>query len=482
MKRQQDSALKKTGIGSDQSTDPVSANLADSVFLLSLKELPYEASIHSFMLALAAFQRGLEVTFHYDFSWHELFKHFSSIGGRADNFSISDGNKTHYFSRSAGDLISLQNLHKGEDKQMTKVILNQAGVRVPPGLLVLSGDEPDIDTILQTYAEHSFVLKPLLGSLAEGVIRDLKADQVKERIGELNGQPHLLEVYLKGRDVRVYVVADKVVFAYQRLPACVVGDGQSPIKALIDIKNRIRSNHPVYKSAPIRMDTVTEEFLANQSLTLDSVPPKGKLIFLNSIPELRFGGQFVPVELSEATKEQAVLAAQTMDYPVTGMDMILVNDSAGKEQSFVLELNQRPFLSGQLWELPLGKSPQPNLVAEAMVDYYFPDSINNRRLPSASFQMREVINLLRSRAAAKVSLPVIQDDWHHYRYVFVDKKDKANKSSAQKTLNECLQLGIHAHLMRFTDGRMLLDTVAPQGKIDRLLKLCTYLELWEKDP
>jgi len=443
------------------SVTPASADLNDWLIARDYSTLPFPIAVHAFMVALAAFQRGLQVTFHYDLSWHPRFAHLVMQGGRGELFSVSDGQKTHYFRRTQGDLITREASAKAENKQTTKAILHQVGILVPPGLVVRTGQEPEIETLLARYPQFSYLLKPLDGSLGEGVMRDLSQSALREILPTLT-KAHLLEVYLKGREFRVYVVGDRCVSAFERVPAHVVGDGQRTIGALVEAKNALRAQHPVYREHLIEQTAELEAFLARKNLTLASVPAQGEGVFLNAIPAVRDGGDLHEIVLSSSAQAQAVAAAKALDLPVTGLDMMILNFGQADEQAFILELNQCPYLNGQIASLTR-QTPAYNRVGEAMMDFYFPDSRQRARWPKASFDMGRVVNLLSSGAAARIDLPCIQDDWLHHQSTL--QGEQASDAFAQFLLGAWLQKGLHGRLVRQTQEQLLMDLLGPQDKI-----------------
>lgn len=59
--------------------------------------------------------------------------------------------------------------------------------------------------------------------------RTMPSDAVLPALAGLHGQPHLLEVYLPGREFRVFVVNGRTVGGHERVPSHVIGDGRSTV-------------------------------------------------------------------------------------------------------------------------------------------------------------------------------------------------------------------------------------------------------------
>lgn len=60
---------------------------------------------------------------------------------------------------------------------------------------------------------------------------------------------------------------------------------------------------------------------------------------------------------------------------------------------------------------------QGNAVAEAIVDYYFPETIRDRTHPNLAYDFAPIRAALESAQITEVSLPVIGPDWRSLRFV-----------------------------------------------------------------
>jgi D-alanine-D-alanine ligase-like ATP-grasp enzyme len=171
----------------------------------------------------------------------------------------------------------------------------------------------------------------------------------------------LIEQRCAGADVRVLVIDHRVVAAAVRQPAAVVGDGRHSVAELIDVQSRRRSAATGGESR-IPVDDTTEALLAELDLTLDSVLDAGRRVEVCATANLHTGGTIHDItdQLHPAHAEAAVLAADALDIPVTGIDL-LVPDLAEPDH-VIIEANERPGLANH--------EPQPT--AEAFVDLLFP--------------------------------------------------------------------------------------------------------------
>src|SRR5699024_4218184 len=107
--------------------------------------------------------------------------------------------------------------------------------------------------------------------------------------------------------------------------------------------------------------------------TLDTVPPRGEVIYSSNKGNISLGGDPIDVlnELSDDTKKTAVNALRAIPGLVHGaVDVILDTDENGKESCSVIELNPTAQLGGILFPIK-GESRD---VPAAIIDYYFPET------------------------------------------------------------------------------------------------------------
>lgn len=413
--------------------------------------------ISAYLMALAAWQRGLKVTFHYEVATKcERFANAAVQGFRGELFSVSDGERTHFFRRTLGDRTSWAMSALCNDKHATKQRLSEHGIRVPPGMVVPPGDKAQADAFMARYPGQRFVLKPLDGSLGIGVELNLSSAAVIKQLSDAN-KTLLLEVFIPSDYYRVYVVDGQVANGYISLPASVVGDGKSTIAALVEHKNRTRPHRPLYRGKELKLRDQERVYLKQQGFTFNSIPADGQRIVLNDRVFTADGAdrRDMTAQLPAEVKTLAERAASALDIPFVGLD-ILVAHATG--ESYVLEANQQAIILGSAFPT-LGPSPG-NPVAEAIIDDYFPGSRDNPRHTKASFDFMKVCETLQSGVASEVTLPVLGPDWVHRRFQI------AATSLGDNTLTTIRRamftLGIHAQMLHATTGALVVDVVAPE--------------------
>ncbi|TIN62352.1 MAG: cyanophycin synthetase, partial [Mesorhizobium sp.] len=128
---------------------------------------------------------------------------------------------------SCTDLTSEIATEIASDKDLTKFLLQQAGLPVPSGELVRSAQDA---VAAAARLGYPVVTKPLDGNHGSGVNIGL-ATEDEVRWGFEQAREHsrsvIVEQHFVGSDHRILVIGGKVVALAERVPAHVVGDGRS---------------------------------------------------------------------------------------------------------------------------------------------------------------------------------------------------------------------------------------------------------------
>lgn len=172
-----------------------------------------------------------------------------------------------------------------KDKYLTKQILSEDGLRVPRGFLYRYAEMPAEDDLPLPFP---FVLKPVDGSQGAHVHADVRSyDDVRNYWASIKPQTTvLMEEFIPGIDLRCCVVNGKMVAAASRINAHVFGDGKSSIRELIQQKMLVRKKNPNARD---------DQLIVDPSVSVDAVPPAGKMMVLNPLSNLSAGGDAVNV-------------------------------------------------------------------------------------------------------------------------------------------------------------------------------------------
>ncbi|MCA1490616.1 N-acetylglutaminylglutamine synthetase [Ensifer sp. NBAIM29] len=278
-------------------------------------------------------------------------------------FRLSHGGRTIHCRESLSDLTSAVAMSICDDKAVTRRLVSTAGLVVPEQISADVGDD-EKRAFLETHGK--LVVKPARGEQGRGIsvgVASMKTLHAAIEQAKTVSERVLLEAYFDGEDLRLVVIDYKLAAAAIRRPPRIIGDGESPIRKLIDIQSRRRAAATGGESR-IPVDGETERFLAEQNLDLDTVPAEGREITVRKAANLHTGGTIhdVTAKVHPELVAAACRAAEAIRIPVVGVDFI-VRDPEKSDYVFI-EANERPGLANH--------EPQPT--AERFVDLLFPGS------------------------------------------------------------------------------------------------------------
>ena len=235
-------------------------------------------------------------------------------------------------------------------------------MRVPDQI---EADSKKVKSFVKTHG--SVVVKPARGEQGRGIAVDLRSmDAVDAAVTEAKkvSDRVLIEEFCSGEDLRLVVIDRRVVAAAVRRPARIVGDGDTPVRSLIEQQSR-RRERATGGESHIPIDGETERCIEAAGFAFDSVLSKGQVLDVRKTANLHTGGTIHDVtgEVHTRLVDAAVTAAKAIDIPVVGIDL-LVSSPRSPEYAFV-EANERPGLANH--------DPQPT--AERFVDFLFPLSV-----------------------------------------------------------------------------------------------------------
>lgn len=258
------------------------------------------------------------------------------------------------------------------DKELTKALLADAGLPVPPGYCVSSA--------LEAYraAEqigYPVVVKPADGCKGKGVslLLENKAEVLAAyKVARQFSKRVLVEKHICGKDYRLVIVNGKVAAASERQPPCVYGDGQHTIAELIaeinaDPRRGLDHEKPLTK---INVDDKVADTLQKQNLSLDTVLRPGAKAFLRWHANLSIGGTAIDVTdiVHPSVAEACVRAARIIGLDIAGVDLIAedISQHSGKNMTFI-EINAAPGLRMHLFPA----EGQQREVGQTIVSYLF---------------------------------------------------------------------------------------------------------------
>jgi glutamate--cysteine ligase/energy-coupling factor transport system ATP-binding protein len=217
-----------------------------------------------------------------------------------------------------------------ENKTVTKKILHEHGYEVPQG-----GEYQSVEEAVGNYEKYKnkgIVVKPKSTNYGIG-ISIFKESATKESFKEAveiafeEDDAILVEEFVAGTEYRFFVLDGEVGAVLLRVPANVVGDGESTIGELIDEKNEdpLREANHRGPLAIIEKGSIEKLMLKEQGYTFDSVLEKDQQVFLRENSNISTGGDSIDftTEMHESYNAVAVGIAEALDVRVTGIDLII---------------------------------------------------------------------------------------------------------------------------------------------------------------
>jgi len=234
------------------------------------------------------------------------------------------------------------------DKHTSSKILFNAGLPVPPHALVQNIQQA---TVAAEKIGYPVVIKPVSLDGGLGVAAGLRnSDAVIKAFNDAKkyNSPIMLQKHIFGRDYRLTVFQGKLLWAVERVPGCVDGDGVNTIKVLVDKLNsnpqRGEGEHAILKK--ILLDAEALSLLQECHKTVDSVPEKGERVILRRRANVNAGG--MPIAVMDIVhidnQKLAIRAAELLRLDLAGIDLLIsdISKSWMDVGASICEVNAQP--------------------------------------------------------------------------------------------------------------------------------------------
>ena len=260
-----------------------------------------------------------------------------------------------------------------QDKELTKQLLDAVGVPVPKGRPVTSAE--DAWAAAQQIGVP-VVIKPQDGNQGRGVACNLNTrEQVLAAYAAAieEGDEIICEKFAHGADYRLLVIGYKLVAAARREPPQVTGDGRHSMMQLVEEANKDprRGEDHATSLSKLRLDEIAKGVLAEQGLTVDSIPAAGQVVLIRRNANLSTGGSATDVTdlVHPEVAARVIDGVQMVGLDIAGVDVVCQDISRPLEQQggIIVEINAAPGLRMHL-EPSSGK---PRAVGEAIVGTMF---------------------------------------------------------------------------------------------------------------
>lgn len=241
-----------------------------------------------------------------------------------------------------------------ENKKVTKLILAEAGIRVPAGRDYHSLAEMEAD---KDYWKDrgSIVVKP--NSTNFGIAVAILEYPFTEddfmhagRAAFSEDACVLVEEFITGKEYRFLVVDGIVRAVLHRVSANVTGDGKSTISELVDRKNTDPRRGRGYHRPLEQLGKGEEEtrFLRTQGTSFSSVPECGEVVYLRKNSNISTGGDSIDFTdmMHPGYKDIAAASTAAVGARICGVDMMVSDygSEPGGSNYGIIELNFNPAL------------------------------------------------------------------------------------------------------------------------------------------
>jgi cyanophycin synthetase len=282
-------------------------------------------------------------------------------------------------------------------KDDCKAFLSEYGFPVPGGDVVY-----DLEDAFDAAEEIGYpvVCKPVVGHKGIGVTANIENEEQLESafaeavkaVPEGDSPAIIVEAFISGADHRILCVDGEFIAAIKREAAYVVGDDQHTIGELIAKENDTpnRAGTATSPLGKILEDDVMHRTLAEQDLTVDSVPRTDEKIYLREVANLSLGGVSENVTdlvhpdviaLSRAISQHFKLTVFALDIITDDIANSWKPEEGEKRANFgIIEINAAPGIYMHL-KPAIGK---PVDVPSRIIDTFFYEG-KESRVPILTF-------------------------------------------------------------------------------------------------
>lgn len=282
-----------------------------------------------------------------------------TLFGDNDTIHMEKDGKRWYTRGSRTSLQSSVGKTIADYKPLTKSILSHFNLPTARGVVITKEAEMSLLNDLK----FPLVMKPVDERHGKGVVVGIKTpEEALQRFQAQEGKA-LFEEMLQGIEYRIVCVNFEFTAAAFRKPAHVVGNGTSTITELIAEKNKHpwRSSGHTNNLSLIEVDDMVVQYLAEQNLTVESIPEINKEVLLRKTANLSTGGEAWDVTDSVCAENRALFEqiARVCDLSIVGIDIMctsLETPLLQQEKAGVIEVNASPGL--RMHHFPMQGTPR----------------------------------------------------------------------------------------------------------------------------
>jgi len=270
---------------------------------------------------------------------------------------LSFKSKNEYFHHQVSPLNSNLAIYCCKQKNVTKSLLKKADINVAPGFLINKTDSNEYLKQVFKKLKKPLVIKPQEGSHGDSVTVNINNFSdfekiIKKTLNQIK-EPSLgvlAEEMFVGTEYRITATKNKIIGVANRVPANVIGNGESTIRQLIEIKNSDPKREDNFYNTGLKKIPINEETiwaLTEQNLKLENIPKKDELIFVRLNSNLSTGGDSIDFtdEIHPSVKKIAIKTINAIPgLEFAGLDFMCkdITKQQTKDSYIVVEINNSP--------------------------------------------------------------------------------------------------------------------------------------------
>lgn len=261
-----------------------------------------------------------------------------------------------------------------KDKEYCIELLRDLGLPVPAQVFVRS--KRDAASMAKRIG-YPVVVKPVDGNHGRGVSLNLMSEaQVRSayEVAREAGSGVVVEEMIQGFDHRLLVVDGKLVAAAKRVPAHIIGDGNSTIEELVAEVNLDPRRGVGHENmlTQLRLDEGALAVLEEQGLEPGSVPENGGEVWLRKTANLSTGGTAINVThlVHPENRIMAERAVKAIGLDIGGVDFLTRDISRSYREigGAICEVNAGPGVRMHI----APSEGEPEDVGSAVMDMLYP--------------------------------------------------------------------------------------------------------------
>jgi cyanophycin synthetase len=271
-----------------------------------------------------------------------------------ETLQLGHGRRSRLLTSTLTDATPAIAVRIAKDKVRTAHLLRQGGVPTP-----LHREVADAAAAVMVAKELGWpvVVKPADLDRGDGARANLTTnEQVAAAFAHARklSRRVLVEAHQAGCEYRLTVVHGKLLWAHERVPAAVTGDGQRTLQQLIESENALRQQqHQSHFGGlvAIQMDEDNLSYLREAGRSLQDIPSEGEVVRLQRVPAATTGGSGRAYfdTIHPDNRVVAERAAQLLRLDIAGVDLIMpdITRSWREVGGAVTEVNAVPQVSIQ---------------------------------------------------------------------------------------------------------------------------------------